>query len=364
MGTFFLHIGMHKTGTTAAQQLFAEQAELLRAQGLHYFSTRRPNHSFLLTTRYDPDRLDMTQPGVPAVFASLDRARHEKLWRRWGRFLDDVGASDEDALVSAEAAGLLPEDEIERLRDKVLTRFNRMIVLMLARPPLSYAQSAAQQRLKNRVSLPDSELKPPLPQYRARLLGYVGALGNENIRLEIFHHDRLVAGDPAQTLLKMIGKDRPELAELRSPRANESISMTAAKLLSALQTAREHPERLSEIPEPVLSALRALSPFYRFADIEAGALVGGFLPRRLVELIRTIPGDKFTLPLEIQRAVPALAGRDAGWLSKQLGANIEDFDVPVDDDAPTLADATRMEPDEIEPIVAHLADAPEQPGGA
>lgn len=355
MGTFFLHIGMHKTASSAAQRLFADRSELLGAHGLHYFPAPHPNHSFFLMTFFAPHgpnaKKSFASPAIKALYLN-DRAG---LWDRWSTFLTEVGASGDDALVSGEFGGLIAEAEIERLHRGVLEHFDRMIVLMLVRPPLSFAQSSAQQGLKGGHSLAQLGLAPPRPKYRKRLRGYLSVLGRENVRLEIFHRDRLLDGDPARTLLAMMGRNELALAELRAPRINESMSMPAAKLLSALNAMAGDPRGVDTLPRPLLEALRALPiEIGDFSKLEAGKRRRVALPRELITLVRGIPGDRFVLPIEVQRAAPARARADSDWVSRLLGVDLGAFDVAIDENAPTLAQTMAFTTDETKRIAGFL----------
>lgn len=347
---------MHKTASSSCQHLFEDSRALLAAEGLHYFKSYDANHSFFLMSFFEAQQRDIGRL-IAARHADPRYARErEALWRDWLGFLADTGRSGDDALVSAELGGFLEKPATIRLRDQVLARFDRMVVLMLIRPPLSFARSAALQRLKGSHSLEALAMGLPRPGYRRRLETYEKLLGAGNIRLELFHPERMVAGDPAQTLLAMMGKAGQAVAGLRAPRINEALSRTGAKLLSALQVIRRDPNAESRLPSMLRDALLTLprAPFdYRL--LLSGAYADRPLPPAWTNLAQAIPGDRFTLPAEVQNAITRALREDVEWASARLGADIWAYDTPRDPDAPTLAELTHIDDADAKAIVRHLA---------
>lgn len=355
MGTFYLHIGMHKTASSSCQQLFERKRALLAKQGLRYFKTFNSNHSFFLITFFNPENRDVDQLIESSRIDPRYASERDELWRRWCDFLAETGASGDDALMSGEVGGFLADDAVIRLRDHVLAHFDRMVVLMLIRPPLSFARSAAQQRLKGQYSFERMLLQLPAPKYRRRLRMYKRALGPENIRLEVFHPDRMVDGDPAQTLLAMMGKRGRKIAALRAPRVNEAISRSGAKLLSALQAIRVDGAREADLPAGLRESLRALPPQFDYAGLVEGAYAGASLPPAWMRAAGAIPGPKFTLPAEARQVISAKLEKDVAWASRLLGADIWSFDSSRDEDAPSFAELARIGEAEAADIIGHLA---------
>ncbi|MBC7986177.1 MAG: hypothetical protein H7X93_05835 [Sphingomonadaceae bacterium] len=357
MSTFFLHVGMHKTASSAVQQLFAAEPERLEATGLRYFPSPNPNHSFFLMSYAQGRSRVEGQFAQPTYTGTWQFADREAMAELWTSFLAETSAAGHDALLSGEEGGFLSDDEIDRLIAEIRAYFDRIVVLGMVRPPLAFARSAAQQRLRGRSSFRTSAQTPPVPKYRERFGGYVRAVGRENVRLRVFHRDRLVAGDPAQTLLAMMEHADPALADMRAPRLNESMSMPAAKLFSALNVMRDDPAVKSQIPGPIVAMLRELpKKKFGFADIRAGRSTDHLFPKPLSRLVRTIPGDPFSLPIEIQRKVLNQPPEDADWVSEMLGEDIRAFDVAIDETAPTLAEAEHITEDETRLITRHIAD--------
>lgn len=352
MRSFYLHIGMHKTASSACQRLFdARRAELATA-GLRYFEWLDFNHSYLVSSLFGERHREVVKL-VDANYLVGDYRDRPAMLRRWAEFVADTGG---DALVSAESASDLSAAQVRRLCSKELRAY-RVEALALVRPPASFARSSAQQRLRGGFPLERMVEKPPLPHYRGRFEKYVELLGRDRVQLEIFHPARMIDGDPAKTLLAMMG--RGAMAGMTTERFNESVSATAAKLLSILGAAIDDSARLGSLPAPVLAALRALpAKRYGFAGVESGEAPGARIPRRLMRLVQRIPGPPFGLPGEIRDAAVEASREDVAWINELLGTDITRFDDAPNGDAPRLRAMEEFDQAEIETIAGHLAAAP------
>lgn len=348
---------MHKTASSAIQQLFAAEADRLRSVGLRYFPSENPNHSFLLMALADTRARQVDALAASSYRGLNHLADRETLRNDWRSFLAETSAAGEDALLSGEEAGFLSQTEIERLCGEVLRHFDRMIVLGLVRPPLAFAKSATQQRLRGSGTFVEAERAPPTARYRDRFGGYAKAIGQENLRLGIFHTDRMTAGDPAQALLALMDRRDPSLIELRAARLNESMSMPAAKLFSALNELRADPSTKRKIPAPILSLLRDLPRRkFQFNEIKTGQFTDALLPKAMVRMARGVPGPPFVLPIEIQRKILAMPKDDVEWVSSLLGEDLEAFDMAFDESAPTVEEAALISEEETARITRHIME--------
>ena len=68
-----LHIGMHKTGTTAMQSMFVAAREDLRAEGISYPGREPSHHAAALALIGSPDGFRGTQEATDAVWQDLAR---------------------------------------------------------------------------------------------------------------------------------------------------------------------------------------------------------------------------------------------------------------------------------------------------
>lgn len=343
---------MHKTASSSCQQLFAEKRDELAETGLRYFEGPDDNHSFFLLSLFDINRPYFNKLKASGYLKS-EYSDHDALAERFKTF---VAETEGDALLSAESAFLLSAEQVRELREEHL-KGSDLKVLAFIRPPLSFARSAAQQSFKGGQTFAKMMDSLPIPKYRTRFAQYVDVLGRDNVLLEVFHRKRMKDGDPAQTLLAMMGRNN--LPDLRAPNRNPSMSAIAAKLLSIMNAALEDPTHLNRIPAEIRAALRALpADRYEYADLENGTMKGGLLVRRLMRLIQRMPGKPFKLPVEIRDAAIEASRKDDAWVSKMLGMSIGRFDSEIEDDAPLLADAEKFNDDELPIALKHLQAAP------
>ena len=357
MPTFYFHIGMHKTGSTALQSWCARhRAELARA-GLRYPDLPEPNHGNFYVTQFNPVRERyaerLRRRGKSTYFD-----RRTDVRERFERFLAGAAAEGADVLSSGEAASYLRPRALREIADVVGRHFDRVIVLALVRPPRSFAASLSQEKIKAGDSFDGLLERPPVPHYRRRFQSFIDVFGDDSLRLGIFHRERLREGCVLQTVLSMTDRDVSALAAARAPRANESIGMAAAKLLSAVHHAAREPGRRPDVPEPVLARL-ARWEHGRFLD-GIGAFGGRDVlwPRRLRRRVHAIEGAPFAVPEAIQERVRDLSGEDVAWMSGRLGVDLAALDVPPTGVAPTLEECRRFNAAEVEAICRALDRGP------
>lgn len=340
---------MHKTGTTALQRHMASVRATAEADGLIFPDLMGENHSLALSVIFRPDdpqlARTMAKRGNTASQPELDAA-FEAVCAR-------AVAAGQDLFLSGEGLSHFPVSAVERMRDRLARHFDRTVVLAFARPPLSFARSAAQQRIRYRLSLADCVSRPPLGQYRQRFEPYRTVFGEENVRLALYHRDTMVDGCVLATTTAMLDGERPRLAQERASARNTSVSMTAVKLLSAMHAAPGDP--FAALPSPIGAALM------RRAHKRRGLFGPRPSPERAAgaakALVVGVPGPAFRLPEEIVTAVLTAGADDARWLEETLGLPLGEYDDKPDEARPTLADCTRWSAEEIDRTLVHIAAA-------
>lgn len=286
MTTIHLHIGMHKTGSTAIQQSFDQGREAALRHGVDYpLAGRHP--SAAVNEAFGRSEADFDAD------ASQKRARDALAGRL-------AGSKAAKILLSAEA--------LDRYRDRRGGALKAMLdavsddvrVLVYLREPVSWAASQAQQHIKHgRVTLADLRREPGqshrrghsiVPAYRDMLEAWFALYGRERVEVRIFDRARFPAGDVVRDICQAIGA--PSLAsELPSLQVNESLSAEAVRLAEA------------------------------YTELErAGAIEGG--GRELLERLREVPGRRFKLPGDIAEAVLRATAEDRAWLAGTLGIDL------------------------------------------
>ncbi|UOM36129.1 hypothetical protein [Acuticoccus sp. I52.16.1] len=330
---------MNKTGTTALQSHMARVRDLARADGLVYPEVLGDNHSMPLAAIFRPDD--------PTLARLLDRRGGSELLGRADMLRTGLeatcaaaAAAGHDLFLSGEGVGHFPQDACRDLRAFLLRYVDRIVVLAMVRPPRSFARSAAQQRVRYKLTFDDLAARPPVPTYAARFEQHRRVFGADAVRFAVYHRGGLVDGCILRTVLGMIERPLPSLAGERAPRENSAVSMTAIKLLSALNGRDGDP--LAVLPPSIASLLT-----------EGG---GGRSVEALRRAVVGVPGPPFRLPVEVAAAVDAALAEDRAYVDAVLGVPIDSFDDRRDiAGAPRLADMARFSPDEVDAVRDHLA---------
>ncbi|RMF37608.1 MAG: hypothetical protein D6754_09095 [Alphaproteobacteria bacterium] len=222
MATLFLHVGMHKTGTSAIQDSLAALPEG-RGPRLIYLDV--PNMSGQIKKALEDPEFLRASLGYGSVEAY---AREQpKLRDRLARLLAETG--DRDAVLSAEAFSPLGEKEFDDFLS--LVRHDTIRVIAYARAPQSAMASSLQERIR-RGGITRFRPHSWVPQYRRSLEKF------EKLGLEIVCYDRatLHNGCVVQDFCRRVGIEiRPE--EVRN--TNESFGRDAIVLAFCRNVWRE-----------------------------------------------------------------------------------------------------------------------------
>lgn len=204
----FLHIGRHKTGTSALQQLLRKNLKALAAHGFNYLPAARGGPSNpTLALALTPERMAGADPAQRAVYeeeleASARRLRHQG-----------------HAIVSSEAFQNTPPQAAARFFPVGGT-----MVIVYLREQLDYLLSAYAQFVQaqpTRMPFVDYAASARL-DYDAFLQGWAEAFGREAVIARPYVRERLVGGDVRHDFLDLIGAD-PAWLSFREDLDNPSI---------------------------------------------------------------------------------------------------------------------------------------------
>ena len=287
---FYIHIGVHKTGTKSIQHTLSENRRELRRHGINSLSGD-PNHgpalmSLLADEPHRDSRNIRRHVDTPDKAAAYNASAQYKVMKSLAR------NRSPKFVISGEGLSPRRPQEIERLKQMLAPYAADYRIIVYVRDPYEYANSASLQRLKNGGVLDVPDKKFPLPKYRRNLSRWIEAFGRENVDIRIFDPKRFVGGDLISDFLVAIGES-PDLAKrLNVVRANQSMSHEAALILS---------EANKQIP----------------------ALVGrranrGRASNFHVE-IANIKGEKFLIDPEEYLKHEAVALAEVQWLNSTLG---------------------------------------------
>jgi hypothetical protein len=238
-GTVYLHIGPHKTGTSAIQRMADENRATLARCGILYPSGRWHGQ---LGSCFALNKVAYVYNRHSGFTDLAAITRSDNAYKT--RLLEELEESDcRDAVFSYEGFIDLRPDEIRELTSFMRDRRDQVHIIAYCRHPLSFAPSEISQRL--RMGLPsgrDNSDNPPIPRFRSYFEKFVNVIGTERIILSDFSKEVLHRNDVRMDFLKKIGF--PECREneitLSNDPTNESLSAEAAAL--AVEMAKSAPD--------------------------------------------------------------------------------------------------------------------------
>jgi hypothetical protein len=223
--TCWIHVGMHKTGSTAIQQNLSKANlhqtwQLMKTGG-------RPNMGAALTAMFDdePEKLFWFKQRGESREAVIQQGR---AWQT--ELVSDIhklnGAT---CIISSEFISGFAWDTARRFHDFIRPLFDEIRVIGYIRPPISYCVSQYQEMLKyghSRFNIDEVHLN-----YRERFEKFDAIFGRDSVVLRKFDPgsfpDRCIIRDFCQ----QIGIGFPE--DLQVKRRNESLCREACGLLYA-----------------------------------------------------------------------------------------------------------------------------------
>ena len=242
-----LHIGMHKTGSSAIQQAcFFNRAQLSREFNIHYFSEFQ-NHSALA-----PCFLKSPDQYFQRVFLKHKNLAESQSYYAGlkARLTAEINKMKGGTfLLSAEGFTKFTLAEAQRLGDFLKPLFDEIEVFVYVRHPFTYANSAAQQTLKGGQTFADistslfdlnavgfnAEGRSSIhPAYQYRIEKYQKIFGKKNVTIREYDRakllDQSIVSDFFQHAFKLSSKKLFKQDEAINP----SLGMEAAFLLESL----------------------------------------------------------------------------------------------------------------------------------
>jgi hypothetical protein len=304
MARCILHIGWHKTGTTAIQQTAMRHRQYLTANGIHYPGWHH-NHGALLVSSvrtgdigYYAETFLLPPKGVGA------KSHKEVGLECLSNAVRDAGAGT--LLLSGEDLTLLEPDEIGALVALLSPHFSEIRAIAYVRSHAGYASSAGQQLVRMGFTLREvfamldggAAANPllvmsPVPQYGRRLSAWMNALGRANVNVFSFDSLRRVNADIRAHFFTFLfsGDVGDHVCQGKADEYNQGLDTKSIHLLDRLNRmqpllVRGAPNReiamfaqsyfsntgsgVFKLPEQALSSVEAN------ARIDADILVGAF----------------------------------------------------------------------------------------
>jgi hypothetical protein len=288
--TAYVHIGMHKTGTTSIQQTLARHRAVLRdSYGMVYPSVSS-NHSFPLFSLFCDDPAEYSG-NINAGATSKDA-----IAKRNQDFADklktELDAGGETLVLSGEDLGLLTRPGVHRLKRWLTGYATNVRILAYVREPVAWATSHAQQQVRQGKVLETLLEHALVPRFRRRLTPWMVAFGKENVSVSDFDVARAGPAGLVGHFTDQLGLPESVHETLEQKRANESLSAEAVTLMSALN---------------------AVKP--AFVDNRASA----DRATKIDPVFARIKGRRFSLPEEAIARTEAMSAAEVNWLHEMFG---------------------------------------------
>ena len=289
----YIHIGLHKTGTTSIQATFYQNRRALMLRDINYLGIGE-NHSATLYPLYCDAPQDYHMNRRAGINTEVDAARKNAATARvLRRALRTNHASR--FVISAEGLSHLSPAGVERLRQALEPFAARMRVIAYVREPYSYVTSTFQTSMRNGKTYEALLAQPPRPHYRRRLSRFIDAFGRDQVDIRIFDQKRFVGGSLVADFLDALEAPPSLVNDLKIRRRNEALSLEAAWLLNEVN------KRFPDDPHTRLSPGRAVG---------------------LQQVLSAVTGQKFVLPPEVYAAVAPDVAKDMQWLHQLLGEKV------------------------------------------
>lgn len=241
----YLHIGRHKTGTTAIQYALDHAPEALGEAGFVYpLASSSSDHAYLARW-LNPV---LMKNSAPADVESARQAVEQLL-----SYLQNI---DRNVILSSEGLQDVPPENLI----KMFSEYDVKIIMYL-REQAVYLASAYQQDVKAGIESHDfvkwvlKFLPPAICSYSLWLDEWISVFGEENVILRVYDRDLMADGDILTDFLSIFEIDPAPFKEIITTDANPSIK---GALLEAKRRMNLLGYNINELHHATYGALRDL----------------------------------------------------------------------------------------------------------
>ncbi len=288
MKTIFVHIGMHKTGSTSIQASMGgyddgsiRYADLKDGKGI----VVSHNHSVPISSVFSENRYHMRffrQRGISKKLIDTVVPEYRANLIREMQFDRDI------LIISGEDICTMSEVELRNMKSLMEEYCDEIKIFGYVRDPIGYASSQFQQRVK----VDAQEIQIPRPKYREKFENFFKVFGRDAVTLRPFERSQLKDGSAVQDMMSSFGQPNKIWPEVST---NESLSEDATRLLFH---------------------------FNKFGPITTGCPQAMLARRRFVNILsKSFPGPSFRFPTEIFGS-KSVDVSDMEWLRDATGIDV------------------------------------------
>jgi hypothetical protein len=344
INNIFIHIGVHKTGSTSIQEMLGRNREILFKYGFLYpvFKARRAdlfNHSLPLARMF---RKNQENYSYNQLSKFTTQSEYDKLHQRYDeQFKEQISQFEGDTLIlSGEDISAFTLEELKKFKSYLIQNSSPKVniqIIMFCRSPLQRFRSNTVARIRGRGSRLIHETEKehyPIGYYKKRFLVFSEVFGKEMIKVIRFEDAIRHPGGPAGALLEAIGAATDLISRFKNERHNATSSYEAIAIFSAIH---ENLPKVNGVP-------------YSFQGKTRKALI-------------SLPGQKFALPLSKQRKIWEQAKEDVDWLCETFSLphyKYEEEEVPAisgrwsQETLKCLFDSMHKLPDPVKKIILEV----------
>lgn len=254
--TLYIHIGTHKTGTTAIQKFSAEKAKELLELDIYYPNISRPIINKISNGHHLLPWYLVGHP-VPAKYYG---EYHDKRDLLFPSLIEEIKSSScQNIILSSEEFDRLKKGEIEKLKE-YFEDFDVKIIAYLRRKD-SYIESMYQTDVisnnqKNDIFEYMKQVPIPLDYY-SFVTNWQNVFGKENIFINFYCKKSLQSSNIVIDFYHKLGFDIHGLIEsVKTEKVNSSVPFQYIATISML--------RRMDAPDHIVNVLRRLS--YKLSD--------------------------------------------------------------------------------------------------
>ena len=242
----FLHIGMHKTGSSSIQKALAGYDDGVT----FYADLGSPNHSLTLRTAFDPYPENIE----PHIARGRSRADIERLK---GEYLSALKAqarrSGKRMVLSGEGVCDLADDGIPEMRNFLFAHAKKVTVFAYVREPVSFMNSYFAESVKHDLT----EFDVPSPEYARRLGRFRDAFEADNVIFRLFDPKTFTDASLLNDFCRVAQLDVKQLSQ--AMRSNESLSLEVVQVLFWLNRHYQDKSKTAEHRHTLREVRKALS---------------------------------------------------------------------------------------------------------